>query len=239
MNNYMLRLAFVGTNYSGWQIQPEVPTVQGTLKEALETLFGEEVKLVGCCRTDAGVHAKDYVANFITYKYLEPYKILRALNSLLPNDIGVYSVEPVEEEFNARYSVKGKTYLYRVWNSEVRDPFLYPFSWNVPYKLDLDLLSDTLGVLSGRHDFRGFAKLEEEKTTVIELRTELAVEGNLIELRFTASHFLRYMVRRLVGAAVKRAEGKLSTGELEEFLRGKHCPHTAPAKGLTLERVYL
>ncbi len=81
--------------------------------------------------------------------------------------------------------------------------------------------------------------MEEEKNTLIELRTELRTEGSLIELRFTASHFLRYMVRRLVGALIKRAEGKVSTGELESFLKGKHCPHTAPAKGLTLERVYL
>ncbi|EDP74552.1 tRNA pseudouridine(38-40) synthase TruA [Hydrogenivirga sp. 128-5-R1-1] len=239
MNNYMLRLAFVGTNYSGWQIQPGVPTVQGTLKEALETVFGEEIRVIGCCRTDAGVHAEDYVANFRSIKELECEKLLRALNSLLPKDIGVYEVKLVDENFNSRYSVKGKTYLYRLWNSFVRNPFLYPFSWSVTRRVDLNLLSEALEIVSGRHDFRGFAKLEEDKTTVIELETKLAVSGDLIELRFTASHFLRYMVRRLVGAIVKRAEGKVSTGELYEYLKGKHCPHTAPAKGLTLERVHL
>ena len=239
MNNYMLRLAFVGTNYSGWQIQPGVPTVQGTLKEALETVFGEEIRVIGCCRTDAGVHAEDYVANFRSIKELECEKLLKALNSLLPKDIGVYEVKLVDENFNSRYSVKGKTYLYRLWNSFARNPFLYSFSWSVTRRIDLNLLSEALEIVSGRHDFRGFAKLEEEKTTVIELETKLAVSGDLIELRFTASHFLRYMVRRLVGAIVKRAEGKVSTGELYEYLKGKHCPHTAPAKGLTLERVHL
>ncbi len=239
MHNYMLRLAFVGTNYSGWQIQPEVPTVQGVLKDALEKITNESIKLTGCCRTDAGVHAEDYIANFRSAKEMECDSLLKALNSLLPRDIGVYEVKLVDENFNSRYSVKGKTYLYRIWNSFARNPFLYPFSWNIPYSLDLSALSDAMDMVSGRHDFKGFAKLEGEKETEIDLSTELSIKGELIELRFTASHFLRYMVRRLVGAIIKRAEGKVSTGELYEYLRGKHCPHTAPAKGLTLERVHL
>ena len=239
MPNYMLRLAFVGTNYSGWQIQPDTPTIQGTIKNALEKITSEEIKLIGCCRTDAGVHAQDYVANFRIDKDFECEKLLRALNSLLPKDIGVHEVKPVEEDFNARYSVKGKTYLYRIWNSSSRDPFLYPFCWNIPYSIDLSTLRDSMDMISGRHDFRGFAKLEEERDTEIDLSTDIRVEDELIEIRFTASHFLRYTVRRLVGALIKRAEGKIGRGDLEGFLKGRHCPHTAPAKGLTLERVYL
>ena len=239
MINFMLRLAFVGTRFSGWQIQPDVPTVQGTLALVLRKLFEEDVKLVGCCRTDAGVHAKDYIANFLSSRDMEEKRVLRALNSMLPKDIGVYEVKKVPENFNARYSVRGKTYIYRIWNSETRDPFIYPFSWHIPKPLNLEAMKGAMEAFSGKHDFSGFAKLEEEKRTEIKLKTDMRVEGSLIELSFTASHFLRYMVRRLVGCAVKRAEGKLSREALNEFLKGKHCPYTAPPQGLTLERVYL
>ena len=237
MPNYRLRLAFVGTNYHGWQIQPGVPTVQGTLKEAIERIVCEEIKLIGCCRTDAGVHAEDYIANFWSSKRIETYKLLRGLNSLLPKDIGIYEVEEVEEDFNSRYSVRGKVYLYRIWNSYTRDPFLYPFSWHITRKLDIERMEEAVRLLSGSHDFRGFAKLEDGRDTFIDLKIELSKKGELIELRFTASHFLRYMVRRLVGAIVWTAEGKLHLDELKEYLEGENFPYTAPAKGLTLERV--
>ena len=239
MPNYMLRLAFVGTNYSGWQIQPGVPTVQGAIKHSLERILGDNIKLTGCCRTDAGVHAQDYIANFLTEREIAEDKLLKAINSLLPEDIGVYEVSVVDSDFNSRYSVKGKTYLYKIWNSHSRNPFLHPFSWKVPYELDTDAMRESLSLISGRHNFKGFAKLEEEKNTEIELNADMQIKGRLIEIRFGASYFLRYMVRRLVGALVKVAEGKVSINDMEAFLKGEHCPHTAPAKGLTLEKVHL
>lgn len=239
MPNYLIRLAFVGTNYHGWQVQPNVPTVQGTVKDALKTILSEDIRLTGCCRTDAGVHAEDYVANFICKKKIEEFKILKGLNSLLPKDIGVYQVKNVPEDFSARYSVKGKIYLYRIWNSEVRNPFLYTFSWQVPGRLDLEVMREAIFFLSGIHDFSGFAKLEKEKEGVIDLKADLTVKGSLLEIRFSASHFLRYMVRRLVGALVNLGEGRLSFHDIERFLGGEKCPYTAPAKGLTLEKVIL
>jgi len=239
MPNYRLRLAFVGTNYHGWQIQPGVPTIQGTLKEAIEKIVCEEIKLIGCCRTDAGVHAKDYIANFWSSKKIETYKLLRGLNSLLPKDIGVYEVEEIEEDFNSRYSVKGKVYLYRIWNSYSRDPFLYPFSWQITRNLNLESIGEAVRILSGFHDFRSFAKLEDEKDTSVDLKIEFSKKEELVELRFIASHFLRYMVRRLVGAIVWTAEGKLRPEDLKRYLEGENFPYTAPAKGLTLEKVLL
>ncbi len=239
MPNYMLRLAFVGSNYSGWQIQPQVPTVQGVLKEVIERILREEVKLTGCCRTDAGVHAQDYVANFQSSKTVDEEKLLRALNSLLPKDIGIYEVREAPESFNARFSVKGKTYLYKIWNAVSRNPFLYPFSWHIPYDLDLSLLQSALETFKGKRDFSGFAKLEEDKNTLIDLKVELTLNSPLIEIRFTASHFLRFMVRRLVGTAVEVAKGRLPPSDLTKFFEGAKSPHTAPAHGLTLEKVYL
>ncbi len=239
MPNYMIRLAFVGTNYSGWQIQPNVPTVQGTVKEAIERILCEEVKLIGCCRTDAGVHAEDYVANFWSSKEIEEVKLLIGLNSLLPKDIGVYEVKLVDDKFNARYSVKSKTYLYRVWNAPVRNPFVYPFSWQVLKELNLDRMREASDILSGVHDFSGFAKIEDERSTVLNLSIELSTKGSLIEMRFRASHFLRYMVRRLTGAIVWVGLGKIGKEELHNYLGGCKFPYTAPAKGLTLEKVIL
>ncbi|WP_461828852.1 tRNA pseudouridine(38-40) synthase TruA [Aquifex sp.] len=239
MPNYLLRLAFVGTNFSGWQIQPSTRTVQGELTKALRTLFKEDIKIIGCCRTDAGVHALDYVANFKANKELETEKILKALNGMLPKDIGVYEVKIVSEDFNARYSVKKKTYLYKIWNSEARNPFLYPFSWQVKRELDKELLVEILKKLEGTHDFEGFAKLEEEKNTVINLeKIEISFRGPLIEIRLTASHFLRYMVRRIVGTCVKISLGFYPKEILEEILHKKEkAPYTAPPQGLHLEGV--
>ncbi len=239
MPNYLLRLAFVGTNFSGWQIQPNVRTVQGELTKALRILFKEDVKVIGCCRTDAGVHALDYIANFKATREIEAEKILKALNGMLPKDIGVYKVKIVPEDFNARYSVKKKTYLYKIWNSEVRNPFLYHFSWQVKRKLNKELLIKGLKKLEGTHDFEGFAKLEEEKNTVINLeKVEISFKEPLIEIRLTASHFLRYMVRRIVGTCVKIAIGFFSEEILEDILSKKvKAPYTAPACGLHLEKV--
>ncbi len=235
----MLRLAFVGTNYSGWQIQPDVPTVQGTLKSCLERIINQEIRLTGCCRTDAGVHAQDYVANFMCDKVLDENQLLKSLNAILPKDIGVYELKKVSEDFNSRFSVKRKTYLYRVWNTLPREPFLYPFVWHITRELNLEALRDVLKILEGRKDFRGFARLEEEKSSIIELKTSIEIQSPLIEIRFSASHFLRFMVRRLVGTAVAVAQRKITLREVERFLQGEKSPYTAPSKGLTLERVYL
>ncbi|AAC06908.1 tRNA pseudouridine(38-40) synthase TruA [Aquifex aeolicus] len=241
MPNYLLRLAFVGTNFYGWQVQPNLRTVQGEIQKALSQILCEDVKVTGCCRTDSGVHALDYIANFKTQKDFPEEKLLKALNGILPKDVGVYAVKKVSEEFNARYSVKGKVYLYKIWNSEVRNPFLYPFSWQVKREINTEVLRNILKKFEGTHDFRALTKLEEERNTVINLEeVSLNVEYPLIEIRLKASHFLRYMVRRIVGTAVKISLGLYSEEVLEELLQGKgNSPYTAPPQGLHLEKVLL
>lgn len=241
MPNYVLLLSFVGTNFHGWQIQPNLRTVQGALKEALERILQHPIKLIGCCRTDAGVHAKEYIATFETSKTIEKESLLKALNSLLPEDIGVKSVWE-EEGFNARYSVKGKVYLYRIFNSHAKDPFLDPFCWRIPYKLDYEKMLLASELFLGLHDFSAFAKLEEEdKNTFIKIEeVSLIREGDLIEFRVRAKNFLRYMVRRMVGSLVYLGLGKLKIEDIKDYLMGKgKCPYTAKAKGLTLEKVIL
>ncbi len=240
MPNYVLLLSFVGTNFHGWQVQPNLRTVQGVLKDALEKIFQEPIKLTGCCRTDAGVHAIEYVANFPAKRVFDTETLLKALNSLLPEDIGIKKVW-IQEGFNARYNVKGKVYLYRILNTHARDPFLEPFCWRIPYKLDFERMVSTVGLFQGLHDFSAFAKLEEEKETRIHIQeVSLIRKRNLIEFRIKARNFLRYMVRRIVGSLVYVGLGKLEPKDIEGFLHGKgKCPYTAKAKGLTLEKVLL
>jgi len=240
MPNYLLRLSFVGTDFHGWQYQPGVRTVQGELSKALGRLFNEKVMPVGCCRTDAGVHALDYVANFKARRAFPEDKLLKALNGLLPKDLGVSEVEEVSESFNARYDAKGKVYLYKLWTAPYRDPFLYPFVWQVR-KPDLRLLERLSKELEGERDFSPFAKLEGGERTVLKLEeVSVRVSGYLVELRFKGRSFLRYMVRRMVGLLVKTAQGLYGEEFFYQVLEGREkAPYTAPAKGLHLEKVLL
>jgi tRNA pseudouridine38-40 synthase len=240
MPNYVLLLSYVGTHFHGWQVQPNLRTVQGVLKESLQRLFKEDIKLVGCCRTDTGVHAKEFVANFSAQREIKPEQLLKALNSILPQDIGIKKVW-VQEGFNARYSVKGKVYLYRILNSHSRDPFLEPFVWRIPKQLDFSIMLEASKLFLGKRDFSAFAKIEEEKNTLIELEdVKLSKFEELIEIRIRARSFLRYMVRRIVGSLVQLGLGKISQEDIQSYLLNKKtCPFTAKAKGLTLERVIL
>ena len=235
-----MRLSFIGTKYAGWQIQPRLPTIQGVLKETIQQITQEYVNLIGCSRTDAGVHALDYVANFKLNKEIDTERFLIALNSLLPDDIGVKDIKKVDDKFNARFSVRGKRYLYRIWNSKAKDPFVIPFSWVITNDLDRKAMAEAINLFKGEHDFKGFAKVEnEEKNTVINIEEAyIEFKGEIIEIRIKASHFLRYMVRRIIGAVVNVGNGRISLEDIESFLSGKKCPFTAPAKGLFLEKVY-
>ncbi len=241
MHNYCLLLSFVGTNFHGWQVQPNLRTVQGVLSDALGVLFGEKVKLIGCCRTDAGVHAKEYVANFKSSKLFPLDNLLKALNAILPEDVGVKKVWLEDIGFNARYSVAGKLYIYRVFPSHARDPFLEPFLWRIPYRLDVESMKRATELFLGKHDLSGFAKLDEEECNPFVEIEECSVEekDRIIEIRLKAKRFLRYTVRRIAGCLIYLGMGKLTVDDIKEFLNGRRCPYTAKAKGLTLEKVFL
>ncbi len=240
MYNYCLRLSFVGTYFHGWQVQPGLRTVQGVLEGALVKLFGENLRPTGCCRTDAGVHAKDYIANFKTSKFFSLNNLLKALNTLLPEDVGIFDIWLAEEDFNARYSPKSKLYTYRVFPSHARDPFWEPFLWRISYPLKIENIKRGCDLFLGKHNFSGFAKLEGEEDPYVEIQEcEVHEHEGIVEIRVRARRFLRYMVRRIAGALIYLGIGKLSLEDLRDFLKGKKCPYTAKAKGLTLEKVFL
>ncbi len=241
--NYLLELSFLGTNFHGWQYQPNVPTIQGELMKAISRLFKLDwVPIIGCSRTDAGVHAEQFFANFKVFKNIEPYKVLRALNGMLPPQIAVKNVKLVELSFNARFSAKGKIYQYLVWNDSVRNPFLLDRAWHIPFKLDLEAIKEAAHYLVGRHDFSAFAKNEEGRNPIIELEyLKISKEGNLLKLELKATHFLRYMVRRIVGTLIEVGKGRLKPIDVKGILESKNpnrAPYTAKPYGLYLIKVF-
>ena len=244
MRNVKLTLEYLGVNYCGWQIIPGRPTVQGKVKEALETILQHPVKLTGASRTDAGVHALGQVANFITERTIELTRLQKAINGLLPPDIKVISVEEVPLDFDARRSADGKRYRYRVFNRGVPSPFEYRRSWFVPFHLEVDAMREASQYLVGKHDFSSFYKRDRKKrvSTVREVN-RITVErvGNFVEFVFYGRSFLRHMVRVMVATLIEVGRGRLFPEKVKEILERKDrtaAPYLAPPDGLYLEKVY-
>jgi tRNA pseudouridine38-40 synthase len=242
MRNWMLLLAFNGTAYRGWQIQPQVPTVEGTLEQALSRLTQQHIKVHGAGRTDAGVHGLNYPASFELDTALTPEKIRVALNALLPHDIVVKAVQEVPQEVHARHSAVGKRYRYQIHNLSYADPFRLQQSWWVRRSLDLDAMREAALLFLGVHDFRGFRSVHcTSSSTIKEMR-----EAELRELRpgvfcleFEANSFLQHMVRILTGTLVEVGLGRCTQEDIREALstgQRKLVGQTAPAHGLAMLR---
>ncbi len=239
-HNYKLTISYIGTHYYGWQIQPEHITVQQVIQEALKHLFNEEIKLIASGRTDAGVHALGQVANFKTVSYRKPEEIYRYLNASLPRDIAVKKVEEVPLSFHARFSAKGKTYFYRIYTKP--DPFLYGFGWYISKKLDILQMNKALDIIKNASSLISLSKKGNYLRERVDLRELfLKYDGKIIEIEVTASHFLRYMVRKIVGHTVQVGLGSLSLEELQDILEAKDSAkgiYIAPPEGLFLKEVY-
>ena len=240
--NYLLELSFLGTAFHGWQYQPNVRTVQGELLKAISKLFKVDwVPLVGCSRTDAGVHAEQFFANFKVDKYIEPYKVLKALNGILPLEIAIKNVSLVDLSFNARFSAKGKIYRYLIWNSKIRNPFMLDRAWHIPFELNIEVMKEATQYFVGEHDFTSFAKNEEGRNPVIYVEyLQINASGNLIEIRIKATHFLRYMVRKIVGTLVEIGKGNLKPEDVERIMEKrdpKAAPFNAKPHGLYLYKI--
>ncbi len=240
MFNYKLTIKYIGTNYHGWQRQKNQITVQETIEKKLEHLFKEKIRLIASGRTDAGVHALGQVANFKVKKHRKSEEILRYLNSTLPRDISIVSVREVPLTFNSRFDAKGKMYLYKI--HLFPDPFLYNLSWYIPYFLDFNKLKQALFLIKNTKNLLSMAKKGEYLREDVEIREiNLKFDGKNIEIELVASHFLRYMVRKIVGHSVKVAANNISIKQLKEILE-KNDPSAgkflAPSEGLYLKEVY-
>lgn len=244
-NTYRLLVEYDGTRFSGWQEQKNAKTVAGELKAALKDAGCSVLELGGAGRTDAGVHALGQVAHLRLAKKIQPEALEHALHQRLPGSIQVLAVTPATPRFHARHEAVSRSYLYQL--SRRRTAFAKRFVWWVKEPLDLGRMVQAAALLAGRHDFRLFAEgAEEQASTLVEVESvEIVEEGALVLLRFSASHFLWRMVRRLTGALVRIGTGALPLAAFEGLVAAHPLPPglgtpaewTAPASGLFLERV--
>lgn len=243
MRNIALRLSYDGSAYHGWQVQKNEISVAETLETALTKICGHPVKTVGCGRTDAGVHALRYCANFRTDCRIPIDRFPLAVNSRLPGDISVSDAVEAPEDFNAIGSCLKKEYIYRILNSAVPDPFLQKRACFYPQRLDLSLMQQAARAFEGTHDFKAVRSLgTETKTTVRTVywcRAEK--EGNLITVSICADGFLYNMCRAMVGTMVYASYGKLLPEEIPQLLEigdRRLTGPTMPPQGLYLNRIW-
>ncbi len=240
--NYRITLAYDGTDFTGWQMQPGARTIQGVLTTALTALDGGPVTVFGAGRTDSGVHAEGQVASFGLSRARAANELQNALNGALPRDVRVIEAAAATDSFHARRDARSKTYRYHLYTARVMSPFLNRYAWHFPYALDLDRLREDASVLVGTHDFSAFTVTSTEVKTRVRTVTEVDVksEGPSLLLRFSGNGFLRYMVRTMVSALVDINRGRLTSDSLAELLTtgDRHLVRTmAPAKGLTMMKV--
>ena len=243
MRNIALRLRYDGTAYHGWQVQKTDVSVCQTLEEALSKMCGHPVKAVGCGRTDAGVHALRYCANFHTDCRIPADRIPLAANTLLPMDIAVADAVEVKDDFNAIGSCLKKEYVYKILNSRVRDPFLQNRVCFYPQRLDMERMNRAAAAFEGTHDFRAVRSVgTETKTTVRTVYScRCEKDGDLITVAVCADGFLYNMCRAIVGTLVYASYGKLEPEDIPELLvKGDRrlTGPTMPPQGLYLNRVW-
>lgn len=255
--NWKLTLAYDGTDFFGWQVQPDRTTIQGTLAEAIERVTGERVLPQGSGRTDAGVHARGQVASFAIAAPIPAENLLRALNRKLPESVRVFSAVPAPPEFHARHAARAKTYEYRIDRAEICPPWRGRFAWALNWPLDLSRMQTAALAIVGAHDFTSFAAFDPDRATrsagdedddapraIGNTRTifdsDWQQDGEILAYRVRGDGFLHHMVRNLVGTFVDIGRGHLEPDAIPRILEARTrdaAGPTAPARGLFLDSV--
>jgi tRNA pseudouridine38-40 synthase len=247
MRNLKLILSYDGAEFSGWQVQPDAATVQGTLASAIGRITGEKVLPQGSGRTDAGVHALAQVVTFVTESSVPTENFVKALNDILPASVRVLEVSEAPAEFHARHSAKGKTYRYRIYREAICPPFLARYVWHFPYPLDETAMARAGGAVIGEHDFTSFAAVDPERgredpmsnvRTIFSSSWERAGDELIYTVR--GSGFLHHMVRNLVGTFVLVGKRTLQIEDVTRILEKRNrsaAGATAPGSGLYLVNV--
>ncbi len=243
MRNLLLYLSYDGTAYHGWQVQENAPTVQQTFQDAWQKICGTRDNVVGCSRTDAGVHANMFCCNVRTDNPISCQKLIAALNAVLPEDIAVNRCVEVPYEFHARYDCVKKEYIYRIWNAPTPSPFLRGRAWHYAFPLDEAALNRAAQAFVGTHDFTAFcssgSSVEEKTRTVVSC--SVTRTGEEVDVRIAADGFLYNMVRIIVGTLIAVAQGKTQADSLPDVIESKdrnRAGATAPPQGLYLNRVW-
>lgn len=246
--NYKLLIQYDGTDFHGWQVQENDRTIQGELQRVISNLEGREVSVNGSGRTDAGVHAEGQVANVDLHREFTPDGLRSAINGNLWRDIRIMNVERAPDEFHARFSAVGKTYIYRVINAPVMSPFWRRFAHHESKPLSVTAMAEASRFFLGEHDWTAFSSARSDGENKIRSITDFSVQStwdaraqaNLLEFRVSANGFLRYMVRSLVGTILEVGRGDKDSDTIQTALISgdrKLAGKTAPAHGLTLFKV--
>lgn len=242
MKRVRLKVAYDGTNYCGWQVQPNEVTIEGVLNETLSELLGEEIEVVGASRTDSGVHADGNYCIFDTETHIPAEKIAYAMNQRLPEDITIIKSEEVDEDWHPRFQESMKTYKYRIVNREMPDPIRRLYSHFTYSKLDVDAMKEAAKYLVGEHDFASFCSAGSQVESTIRTIESLEVtqNGDEIDVIVQGNGFLYNMVRIIVGTLLEAGEGKISPSDMQKILDSKDrglAGKTAVAKGLKLVKI--
>lgn len=242
MRNLKLTIQYDGSRYCGWQKQPNSSGIQGTIEYAIYEITKEKVNITGSGRTDAGVHALGQVANFKTSSSIPANRFCDALNAKLPKDISIIQCEEVEENFHSRYSAKGKTYRYLIYNRPYRSPLYKDTSYHVRYDLDMDKIKSEAKSLIGTYDFKGFMSSGSAVKDTVRTIHNISIEekDDLIYIEIEGNGFLYNMVRIIVGTLVDIGRGRINKSMVDiikSMDRGE-AGHTAPGHGLFLKKVY-
>ena len=243
LRNLLITISYDGKCFHGWQIQQNAYTVQEAFQNALAKIIGEEFDLKGCSRTDSGVHANMYCLSLKTAHPIPPQRLKAALNRWLPLSIAVNGCVEVDSDFHARYSCKSKEYIYKIWNSEVRNPFLDGYALHYRYKLDEELLNSAAQAYVGTHDFTSFCTLDSREPgdmTRTVKHFSVTRDGDMVTMRVEADGFLYNMVRIMVGTLLRVQQGKIKPGQIPEIISKKDrsfAGPTAQACGLYLNKV--
>ncbi|PHV71299.1 tRNA pseudouridine(38-40) synthase TruA [Sporanaerobium hydrogeniformans] len=239
MSRFKLIVAYDGTHYHGFAKQPNGITIQELLEKAAEAILNQPIHVIGAGRTDTGVHAKAQCCVFDATTEIMPERLVKAINSKLPRDVVVQSIELVSEAFHPRYAAKRKTYRYQIHNGKVQDPFIYRYAYFYPYKLDLRKMQEAATHIVGKHDFAAFCSAGSSvKTTIREVyRLEITKQGELIQIDICGNGFLYNMVRIIVGTLIEVGIGRKAPDSLVTIIESKNrklASPTAPPQGLMM-----
>jgi tRNA pseudouridine38-40 synthase len=247
--NYKLLIQYDGTDFHGWQIQGSERTVQGEFQRVLSLIENADVHVAGSGRTDAGVHAEGQTASVKLHKTFTPEQLRGAINGNHWRDVRVLSVEKMPDDFHARFSAKGKTYIYRIINAPVISPFWVRYAHHEPRPLEVSRMREAARFFLGEHDWTAFSSANSDSENKVRTITDFSVESvwdarsnsSLIEFRITGNGFLRYMVRSIAGTLLEVGRGEKDFDTIQTaIVTGERdlAGITAPAHGLTLLKVF-
>jgi len=239
----LVKLKYIGSNYVGWQVQKNGKSVQQTVQDAIEKIYGRRLDVTGCSRTDSGVHANEYCFTFIPPCEPQPFRVIASLNFALPSDMGVTDCILVDDDFHPRYSAIAKEYIYKIYGGHARNPFLENRAYHYRRNINVDLMNEAAKYFVGKHDFRSFmangSKIENTVRTIF--YCEVKNLGDYVQIRICGDGFLYKMVRIIVGTLLSVNENKIKTTDIPNIICKKDrtaAGKTAPSHGLYLNKVF-